>query len=72
VKIVNSDNRVGPLAILNAEAYCRHRLLIFAKVIGFQLPLLKTTKQEKESEKKVLTPDFKILSFQFASFNAIT
>gem|GEM_PF-2270914 len=39
VKIVNSDSRVGPLAILNAEAYCRHRLLIFAKVIGLKLPI---------------------------------
>ena len=49
---MNSDNRVGPLAILNAEAYCRHRLLIFAKVIGLKLPIQNTAKQEKESEKK--------------------
>ena len=39
VKIVNSDNRVGPLAILDAEAYCRQHLLIFAKVIGLKLPI---------------------------------
>ena len=49
---MNSDNRVGPLAILNAEAHCRHRLLIFAKVIGLKLPIQNTAKQEKESEKK--------------------